>query len=1076
MSKLTVSVESLEDGEIASEQASKCAAPAELRIRVAATQYRHVMASKCRFLSIFIDFFVAGNGGHNGQRPLRPPPSESVIFGMPPPSIPPLIPPNQDIARLQNLVHHSRDFRNSYPPGIRLPTFHYFPDPPPPLMSVPIQRPLMHPQQRQIQNPQIQNPYQNPSFDNYDEVSMEMGSPDEPQPENDPFARPPIQIPLEAVTSISAQNSSILAQNPPILAQNSTQNAQNSSILAQNPPILAQNSSILAPESSTTSAPETEESLRQYLLSQLGSKRTAEEKPQKSAKRSRRGSKSQKNQEVENVFENTTPIEPKPPTPKIAVKIGKIAEKPSILAQNPTQNAPNLSISTQIAPKPSIFASKSSSVSPPVAPNFSFFTQNPQKTTSNNPFLAQKPVSTGPFSAGNAQNSTENRQNPSPMTLGASIAATWPPNAPIFGQNLAQNAPNPTPVAPKASEAPISAQNATPVASKAPNPSILDQNLSILTQNAPNSAQNAPDAAPVSPLAPNPSISAQNAPAAPQAAPVAQNAPVSVQNPSISTPATLIASNPSILTGNAPVSVQNPSISTPATLIASNPSILTGNAPVSVQNPSISTPATPIASNPAILTGNAPILPQNPAILAPNPSISTQNAPESPQLTKEERKAELERRRDELSARTAQHMQKLTEAKKSDQLASSMAARAAELAKQAEEMCQVAKEMRLKSMEEAKSVKEQLAKDSTEKAKIQKELEDMVLSEFDDIGLDEYPKEELDATIVENRAPMTPVAQNAPNPPISAQNSTQNAQNQPILVQNALISGQNSSISAQNAQNQPIFIQYPAPEVISENSARIGAAGDVISDEMEQEEEDLDGVEYEEEEEEDVENDVFEPEGAESQIQEIQKDVNGVQENGRHDNVVTAEKEDDEQSVEGEDEYEEEPSQIQKAPEAVVAVASATSSPKKSTLEQLLRARLLNKRAEITPDSSTRSPENTSPSSSSSQSDRVEECRNVLHKMCKFELNGKCERPRDCTFLHLHNINDKKQQTQLLEGLFREIFQYKEADIEAAITQTMHFLPEFREFEKLMDQFFKVVIHKTPDYKNRLFTFFAHRR
>lgn len=890
---------------------------------------------------------------------------------------------------------------------------------------------------------------------------MEMGSPDVAQQGIDPFAKPPIQIPLEAVTSSPA------------------------------------------PESTST-APDTEESLRQYLLSQIGSKRTADEKPpQKTAKRSRRGST--KNS-IGIVSEEQKPMEPTPT--KIAVNIGNSAQISPISAQKPsifTPKAPIFTPEAYRAAQISSISPSNDSFSTPRAPaltqNFSdqssgnstpnrtISTRNSKNSTPaaqtgrNYSFSAQN----GSFSAQNAPKSSSFTPNLAPLTQNSLFSVKNGPS-PLF---LAQNS---TPGASSAPEAPMAppAQNPSILTQNASNSSILPPKPSILAQNSQNPAQNDPNLAQNSTnSAQNSTNLAQNAPN--RAAPLEKEPKEEQQQQQRAPLAESAPNNTSVLAEISRNFGQNSAISAE-------------NSQLSGQNTPNSTPMTPTAS------------------LAQNPPITTPGAPEFAPISKEEKRAQLERRLNELTERTARNKLKVAEAKKSAQLAATLAARAAELAKEAEETSQVAKEMAEQSVENTKTGKRELWADLAEITKIQHEIGGMDIEEFDDIEIDDFPviffstvkqdpsrgvplekepKEELDASSQQQQQ-QTPLAENAPN------NTSNLAENSRIFVQNSAFLDENSQLSAQNASiltgnsqnlgqnsaflapNTPNFSQNAPEEAAEQNYGRIGAAGDVMRHNYAMDDDEMEIIEDEEEE--DVENEVFEVEEEEPRIQmnrnqnpqnhEIQMNMNGTQ------NVSAAEKEDDEQSVEGEDEYEEEeesttpsppimsPPEIQKSPEDI-NVPSATSSPKKSSLEQLLRARLLNKKkAEITPDSSTKSPENeaSSPSSSSSMSDRVEECRTVLHKMCKFELNGKCERPRECTFLHLHNINDKKQQTQLLEGLFREIFQYKEADIEAAITQTMHFLPEFREFEKLMDQFFKVVIHKTPDYKNRLFTFFAHRR
>ncbi|CAI2334746.1 unnamed protein product [Caenorhabditis sp. 36 PRJEB53466] len=109
-------------------------------------------------------------------------------------------------------------------------------------------------------------------------------------------------------------------------------------------------------------------------------------------------------------------------------------------------------------------------------------------------------------------------------------------------------------------------------------------------------------------------------------------------------------------------------------------------------------------------------------------------------------------------------------------------------------------------------------------------------------------------------------------------------------------------------------------------------------------------------------------------------------------------------------------------------------------------------------------------------SERSEACRDLLLKVCKFDLNGQCTRGRDCIYLHLHEIIDKERQYQLLEGLLRDVFAYNEADIEPAINDVMQYLPTLREYEHLIQHFLHVSIVKNPEHKGRLFAFYAHGR
>uniref|UniRef100_A0A8R1EVN0 C3H1-type domain-containing protein n=1 Tax=Caenorhabditis japonica TaxID=281687 RepID=A0A8R1EVN0_CAEJA len=113
---------------------------------------------------------------------------------------------------------------------------------------------------------------------------------------------------------------------------------------------------------------------------------------------------------------------------------------------------------------------------------------------------------------------------------------------------------------------------------------------------------------------------------------------------------------------------------------------------------------------------------------------------------------------------------------------------------------------------------------------------------------------------------------------------------------------------------------------------------------------------------------------------------------------------------------------------------------------------------------------------SSSSPDRAESSRNFLLKICKFDLNGTCTRGRDCTYLHLIDVNDGNQQRQLLESVLRDVLGYKEVDIEPAIDDVVQFLPRFREFEKLIHHFLNIVMQRNPEFRNRLFEFFATGR
>nr|pir protein F10G7.9 [imported] - Caenorhabditis elegans [Caenorhabditis elegans] len=218
------------------------------------------------------------SNGNGGERQMRPSPSEAVIFGINngQQAI------NSDIARLQSLVHHSRDYYPSniehYPPIPLSQPCHFFNPPPPSLMSLDLHQQMMlpPPPPAPIIQPISPTPLPASFHDNYDEVSMEVVSPDEPQPSpNDPFIKPPIQIPLEAVVSLPSTSKAVI---------------------------------------------EDESSLREMLLSQLkqSKKRNAEKSSsqEKTPKRVRKNS-SRLSNSVKNIFEAPVAISPQVPVAKI---------------------------------------------------------------------------------------------------------------------------------------------------------------------------------------------------------------------------------------------------------------------------------------------------------------------------------------------------------------------------------------------------------------------------------------------------------------------------------------------------------------------------------------------------------------------------------------------------------------------------------------------------------------------------------------------------------------------------------------------------------------------------------------
>lgn len=244
---------------------------------------------------------------------MRPSPSEAVIFGINNGQqvckncvfILELIfkfqAINSDIARLQSLVHHSRDYYPSniehYPPIPLSQPCHFFNPPPPSLMSLDLHQQMMlpPPPPAPIIQPISPTPLPASFHDNYDEVSMEVVSPDEPQPSpNDPFIKPPIQIPLEAVVSLPSTSKAVI---------------------------------------------EDESSLREMLLSQLkqSKKRNAEKSSsqEKTPKRVRKNS-SRLSNSVKNIFEAPVAISPQVPVAKIEVKL---ATKTSNLSIAPEVNS-----------------------------------------------------------------------------------------------------------------------------------------------------------------------------------------------------------------------------------------------------------------------------------------------------------------------------------------------------------------------------------------------------------------------------------------------------------------------------------------------------------------------------------------------------------------------------------------------------------------------------------------------------------------------------------------------------------------------------------------------------------------
>lgn len=434
----------------------------------------------------------------------------------------------------------------------------------------------------------------------------------------------------------------------------------------------------------------------------------------------------------------------------------------------------------------------------------------------------------------------------------------------------------------------------------------------------------------------------------------------------------------------------------------------------------------------------------------PAPVVLNQETPESPQsqpsspavtitesLSRDDRKAQLDLKMTEINKNFEEQRTKVSNASKDAKTAAEMAKRAAEMAKEAEEMNKKALEMRQRCIDDSKSGKEEMKKLLVEKRDIQNAIDMMSIDDMDDIDVEEF------AEIIISEVKREPPRQDS---------DYRSPKREP------LVTTENSLIDLNTAESS--FREPETPQELVQNVVSQG--------EEEVDEEDSDEEEVEEEAEEPLDVTV----------------------------KIAEEKEDDMESVEGEDEYEEveeeemtdpvSPEKLAADPTAPIVNGTHKNLVEKENMsngivskpepvalqsEAALRQRLMSKM--VRPE---KSPENNAPVVSSSMHDQAEECRDILLNMCKFELNGKCERPRDCTFLHLHNINDRKQQEQLLGGLFREIFKYEEEDIEHAIQQTLHFMPEFGQFEKMMEKFVNTIIVHTPDYKNKLFTFFALRR
>lgn len=461
---------------------------------------------------------------------------------------------------------------------------------------------------------------------------------------------------------------------------------------------------------------------------------------------------------------------------------------------------------------------------------------------------------------------------------------------------------------------------------------------------------------------------------------------------------------------------------------------ITPPAPIPKIAVNISTTTTTVLAAPAI-----------PPTVAQNPEES-QESPESPSpspkqvepepLTREAKRAQLELKMSEINKIFEEQRKKVESAGRNVKTAAIMAKRAAEMAKEAEEMNRQAMEMRQKCIEDSKSGKEEMKKILVEKRDIQNAIDLMSIDDMEEIDMEEFEEIVITAVKRESKKLEEPIRDPKEEPPVTAENS--------------FVAPPDNSMR-ETAGKDDVFEEEMVQETANLDISEIMSREEPEDQQDEEsEDEEVEGEdEYEEEEEGEEEPIVQEPVQVSVQVtaKESVKKPLAVQ--------VT--------------------SNIELQKENGVVVKNGHNSkengvkPKESALEQVLRQRLMKKM--------TRPEKSPVPIvSSSSASDSAQECRNVLYNMCKFELNGKCERPRDCSFIHLHSINDRKQQEQLLEGLFRDVFHYKEADIATAVQQMMYFLPEFRQFEKLMEQFFKSVIHQTPNYKHKLFHFFANRR
>lgn len=533
----------------------------------------------------------------------------------------------------------------------------------------------------------------------------------------------------------------------------------------------------------------------------------------------------------------------------------------------------------------------------------------------------------------------------------------------------------------------------------------------------------------------------------------------------------------------------------------------------------------------------------------PEPTPSFVATIQESELSREEKREQLEKRMQECEKLFKEQKEKVTEAAKKSKVAATMAAKAEELAKQAEKMNQEAVELRQKCIENTRSGKEEMRKILIEKRELQTAIDEMSIDDMEEIDVEEFPciffasvkpvselKEEKPvlsqlippvAKSETQAAPTAPVttsvasaqsvapqvaptqsltssvapAQTLASPEAPPQSLTPSrapasslvppvspsqvltpprapAQSlaSPVAPAQSLVSPIAPARNSTTPQAPPQLLTPPrAPALILTPQRAPASAATAPA----REERQVGGR-----------NAIREMEPviprAELHIT-AEESENGLEhdqsDDTEEDKMEHVDEEEQDESVEGEDEYEteEDAEDVPTDPVLTSPIVSPLKSSVKEVptfsrkIEEEMRARLLNKFSKN--DATRKSPD--AEKVTSSQPDPVEhaaECRAILQKMCKFELNGRCERPRDCQFLHMHNINDTKQQTQILESLFRDVFQYQEADIEGAVAQTMHFLPQFRVFEKLMDQFFRVVVQQTPDYKPRLFQFFAQAR